>query len=217
MSGLDFDRQRMMMVTNQLRTNAVTDGAVLAAMAAVPRERFIGGEQGAIAYRDTIVPLGEGRGLNPPIATGRLLTAARPRAGEQALVIGAGTGYTAALLAEIGCVVVALEQSPALLARARATLEGVAAVSLVEGPLAEGWAEGAPYALIVLDGGVEIIPQPIIDQLAEGGRMVGARLDRGVSRLFHGGRQGQGFGITSFADVETAPLPGFAPAPAFSF
>jgi protein-L-isoaspartate(D-aspartate) O-methyltransferase len=209
MSGSDFSALRRAMVTNQLRTNKVADAAVLAAMGDVPRERFVGADQAGVAYRDTTVPLGDGRALNPPIATGRLLDAAQPQAGDRALVIGSATGYVAALLIEMGCAVTALEQSQTLVARAQ--------VPTVEGPLAAGWPEGAPFDLIVIDGAVEQIPETVIDQLADGGRLVGAILERGVSRLAFGRRAGEGFGIDAFADVESAPLPGFAPAPAFVF
>jgi protein-L-isoaspartate(D-aspartate) O-methyltransferase len=209
MSEADFSSLRGAMVSNQLRTNKVTDPAALAAMGSVPRERFVGAGQGGVAYRDTIVPLGEGRGLNPPIATGRLLSVAQPRAGEKVLVVGSGTGYAAALLAEMGCVVTALEQSPTLIAQAQ--------VTTVEGPLAAGWSSGAPYDLIYIDGAVEHVPDAIVDQLAEGGRLVGAIDERGVTRLVIGRRVAGGFGLDFFADVETATLPGFAPAPAFTF
>jgi protein-L-isoaspartate(D-aspartate) O-methyltransferase len=209
MSGPDFDQLRRAMVSNQLRTNKVTDAAVLAAMGAVPRERFVGADQAGVVYRDTSVPLGGGRALNPPIATGRLLSTARPQAGERVLVIGSATGYVAALLIEMGCTVTALEEAGALIARA--------AVATVEGPLVAGWAEGAPYDLIYVDGAVEQIPQAIVDQLADGGRLLGAITERGVTRLVSGRRVAGGFGIDAFADVEATPLPGFAPAPAFSF
>lgn len=209
MSEADTSSLRRAMVSNQLRTNSVTDAVVLAAMDVVPRERFAGEGQAAVCYTDTLVPLGEGRALNSPIATGRLLGAARPRAGERALVIGSATGYVAALLAEMGCAVTALEESPALIAHA--------AVPTVEGPLVAGWPDAAPYDLIVIDGAVERIPSAIVDQLADGGRLAAAILERGVSRLSIGRRSGGAFGIEAFADVEAAVLPGFAPAPAFVF
>jgi protein-L-isoaspartate(D-aspartate) O-methyltransferase len=209
MSGLDFDRLRRAMVSNQLRTNRVTDAAVLAAMDVVPRERFVAEDQAAVAYRDTTVPLGGDRALNPAIATGRLLNAGRPQAGERVLVIGSATGYVAALLAEMGCAVTALEEDKTLVARA--------IVPTVEGPLAAGWLGSAPYDLVYIDGAVERIPQEIIDQLVDGGRLVGALFERGVTRLVFGRRVAGGFGVDAFADIEAAPLPGFAPAPAFSF
>ncbi len=209
MSDLNFDQLRRAMVSNQLRTNQVTDAAVLAAMDAVPRERFVGADQAAVAYRDTAVPLGGGRALNTPIAIGRLLDAARPTGGMRVLVVGSATGYVAALLIEMGCVVTALEEAEALIARA--------AVPTVAGPLTGGWPEGAPYDLIFIDGAIEQIPQAIVDQLAEGGQLVGAIIERGVTRLVSGRRVAGGFGVDAFADVEAVPLPGFAPAPAFTF
>jgi protein-L-isoaspartate(D-aspartate) O-methyltransferase len=216
MSGPDFSVARRAMVTNQLRTNMVTDAAVIAAMETLPREAFVGADQGAVAYRDTIVPLGEGRGLNPPIATGRLLSMLQPQAGEHALVVGAGTGYSAALLAALGCRVTALEESPDLAARAETALAGTSA-TVVRGPLLIGWAADAPYDFILFDGAVTHFPDAIVDQAGEDGRIAGALLDRGVSRLAIGRRAAHGFGVTTFADVETAALPGFTPVPAFSF
>jgi protein-L-isoaspartate(D-aspartate) O-methyltransferase len=212
MSEQDFSSLRRAMVTNQLRTGKVSDAAVLAAMGEMPRERFVDEGQGALAYRDTIVPLADGRGLNPPIVTGRLLDSAQPRAGEHALVIGAAAGYVSALLAEMGCIVTALEDSPVLIERAIA-----AGIAIVKGPLADGWPAAAPYDLIYIDGAVERIPDAVVDQLAEGGRLVGAILERGVSRLGIGRRVAGGYGFNAFADLEAAPLPGFAPVPAFTF
>jgi protein-L-isoaspartate(D-aspartate) O-methyltransferase len=217
MSEQDFDQLRRAMVSNQLRTNKVTDAAVLAAMGAAPRERFVAVEQGAVAYRDTIVALGDGRGLNPPVATGRLLDAAQPQPGEHVLVIGAGTGYVAALLASMGCTVTALEESPDLFARAQAALAGTAHVTLVQGPLAAGLPAQAPYALVYVDGAIEELPDTIVDQVAEGGRLVAGIIERGVRRLIIGRRAGGAFAYRAFADVEAATLPGFAPTPAFTF
>lgn len=217
MSEQDLVTLRRFMVSNQLRPNKVTDPAVLAAMETVERERFVPAGMERLCYRDTTVRLAGGRGLNPPIATGRLLDRARIVRGERALLIGAATGYVAALLAAIGASVVAVEEDPALLAVAREALAGQADVRLVEGPLAAGWPGGAPYDLIYLDGAVEEIPAALSDQLAPDGRLVGGVLERSISRLVEGRRAGGGFGLAGFADVELAPLPGFARAPAFAF
>jgi len=216
MSEQEFDRLRRVMVSNQLRPSLVTNVAVLSAMDLIAREKFVGEGQGALAYRDTIVQLGDGRGLNPPIATGRLMDAADPRPGERVLVIGAATGYVAALYAEIGCVVTALDEA-APLDRARANLAGIAGITLVEGELAAGAPDGAPYDIVHIDGAVEHVPEAIVGQLVEDGRLVTAILERGVSRLAIGRRAGTSAGLRMFADVETLPLPGFAPAPAFIF
>ncbi len=216
MSEQDFDRLRRAMVSNQLRPSLVTNVGVLSAMDMVPRERFVGAGQGALAYRDTIVPLGDGRALNPPTATGRLLDAADPRPGERVLLIGAATGYVAALLAAMGCVVTALDQ-PALIARARVALCDTPGISLVEGDLAAGSPDGAPYDLVYIDGAVDRVPPAIVEQIVEDGRIVTAILERGVSRLSVGRRAGASVGLRAFADVDTMPLPGFAAAPAFTF
>lgn len=217
MSEMNFDKARAFMVSNQLRTSKVSDAVVLAAMAEVPRERFVPADRAGVAYRDTIVALGGGRGISPPLATARLLDAIQPKAGERVLVIGAGTGYSAAVLAKIGCKVTALEEDAALLAVAREALAGIAGVDLVEGPLAAGWAAGAPYDIVFIDGTVTVLPDAIPAQLVDDGRLACAFDDRGVSRLALGRKAVHGFGTTSFADVETAPLPGFEPVPAFTF
>lgn len=214
MGDTNFQALRRAMVSNQLRPNKVSDAAVLAAMGDVPRELFVAEGQAGVAYRDTTVPLAQGRSLNPPIATGRLLDAAKPMPGERVLVVGAATGYVAALLGALGCTVIALEADAALAARAPAL---ATRIQTVAGPLAEGWPAGAPYDLIYVDGCVEAIPPALVAQLAESGRLVAAMIDQGVSRLVTGRRAGEGFGTYAFADVETAPLPGFAPAPAFTF
>jgi protein-L-isoaspartate(D-aspartate) O-methyltransferase len=212
-SDLSFDTMRRAMVASQLRTNAVNDPRVVAAMAAVPRERFVPDDRAAVAYIDRAVPLAGERALNLPMVVGRLLTELHPQPQDKALVVGAATGYSAAVLARLVQSVVALEEDPALLDMAP-PVEGV---TMAAGALNQGWAAGAPYDLILIDGAVETIPQAIIDQLAEGGRLAAAMAEPGVSRLSVGRRAGHGFGMTAFADAEAVPLPGFAPPPAFRF
>ena len=216
MTNLDFNHMRQAMVASQLRTTAVNDARVIAAMGAVPRERFVPQESAALAYIDRAIPLGAGRALNPPMTTGRLLTEAHPKAEDSALVIGGATGYAAALLAELVASGVSLEEDAALLAVARQAPASTR-VSIVEGPLAAGWKKKAPYDLILIDGAVEVVPQAIIDQLADGGRLAAAIVDRGVARLSLGKRSGKGFGLVAFADAEAVPLPGFAQPKSFSF
>ena len=216
MTNLDFNHMRQAMVASQLRTTAVNDARVIAAMGAVPRERFVPQESAALAYIDRAIPLGAGRALNPPMTTGRLLTEAHPKAEDSALVIGGATGYAAALLAKLVASVVSLEEDAALLAVARQAPASTR-VSIVEGPLAAGWKKKAPYDLILIDGAVEVVPQAIIDQLADGGRLAAAIVDRGVARLSLGKRSGKGFGLVAFADAEAVPLPGFAQPKSFSF
>ena len=208
----DYAAARAQMVDAQLRPEGVGDPFVLAAMAAVPRERFVPEAARALAYGDRAVALGEGRQLMPPAALGLLLSRLAPRAAERALVVGAGTGYAAALLAAIGLDVVALESAPALAAAAQE-----AGVAVIEGPLSAGHKRGGPYDLILIDGAVEHVPDALTDQLSDGGRLGAALLERGVSRLVVGRKAGGGFGLQSIADAGVAALPGFERPRAFTF
>lgn len=217
MTDQNFTAMRRAMVESQLRTNDVNDPALLAAILAVPRETFLPAERRSAAYIDRPVPLADGRALNPPLATARLLVEAQPCAGETALLVGAATGYAAALLARLGCTVVALEEDAALATQARKALAGTDGVTVETGPLAQGHAKRAPYDLIVIDGAVEILPDALIEQLKIGGRAVFARLDRGVTRLCAGVRSAGGFGARTFADSEAVVLPGFAAPRGFTF
>lgn len=213
----NFTRMREAMVASQLRTNAVSDTRVVAAMARVPREDFMPEAQRRLAYRDTAVPIAHGRAANLPMATGKLLTRAEIRASDRVLLIGAAGGYTAALLAELAASVVAVESDPALVAIARPALSAYANVELVEGDLTAGHASQAPYDLLVIDGAVEHVPDALIDQVKIGGRVVAGIADRGVTRLATGVRTAGGFGLTTFADIDCVPLPGFARPTAFTF
>lgn len=215
MTHPDFEQMRSAMVSNQLRTTAVNDPRVIEALRAVPRERHVPADKAAIAYIDRAIPLPNGRALNPVMATARLLTEAHPEAGERVLVIGAATGYAAALLARMGLSVTALEEDAALLAIARSATAG--SVDFVEGPLAEGCAAKGPYDLIVVDGAVEEIPRAIVDQLVDGGRIAAGLVENGVTRLAIGRKIGASFGLLAFADAEASVLPGFARPRAFVF
>ncbi|MEA3017170.1 MAG: protein-L-isoaspartate(D-aspartate) O-methyltransferase [Sphingomonadales bacterium] len=216
MSDYDFNEMRSAMVASQLRTTGVSDARVLAAVGAVPRERFVPLERVSMAYADALVPLGGGRELSPAMATARLLSEAGPRGRERALVVGAATGYAAAVMDRLVASVVAVEEDARLAAFAREALAGTG-VELVEGPLAAGHEAGAPYDLILIDGAVERLPDAIVAQLAEGGRLAAAILDQGVTRLGIGRKAGGGFGFTIFSDAAAAVLPGFAAPRMFSF
>ena len=212
-----FETMRQAMVASQLRTNAVSDPRVVAAMARVPRERFVAEDRRSLAYVDIAVPLEGGRALCPPMVLGRLLTEARPVASDHALVVGSGTGYAAAVLAALVSSVVALEEDATLASRARQLLDGVTAVTLVEGPLTEGWAAAAPYDLILIDGAVEQIPAALVEQLAAKGRLAAAIVERGVTRLAIGRKAGADVAMAAFADAAAPVLPGFEPVVGFRF
>lgn len=211
-----FEPMRRAMVASQLRTTGVNDPRVIAAMGEVARERFVPAERSALAYADALVPLANGRALSPPMATGRLLTEARLAGSERALLVGAATGYSAALLARLAGPVTALEEDAELLAAAKQALAD-SGVELVKGPLAKGWPKRAPYDFILIDGAVEHVPQAIVGQAADGGQIAFALLDRGVTRLAIGRVVGGAFGVTVYADAAAAILPGFEKPRGFSF
>ena len=207
-----FAEARAAMVDSQLRPEGVTDLALLEAMGAIPRERYVPEGLHPIAYSDRAVPLAPGRVLMPPAALAQLIQELAPVTGERALVIGAGTGYSAAILSRLGLDVTALESLPALAAQARAI-----GIEIVEGPLEAGYEAGAPYDLILIDGGVEQVPDVIVAQLADGGRLATVICERGVGRLAIGIRSGKAFGLRPFADTSLPVLPGFARAHSFVF
>jgi protein-L-isoaspartate(D-aspartate) O-methyltransferase len=203
---------RAAMVSNQLRTNNVNDPRVIAAMETVPRELFVPEDRRSLAYVDVPIPLGKGRSLNTPLATGRLITEAEIKPGERVLLVGAATGYSAAVLAQLGAKVTALEEDSSLSGSTKSPN-----VAHVSGPLSAGWKKSAPYDVIIADGSIEIVPDALRDQLAEGGRFLGGLMDGGVSRLAVGRRLGKSLSLIPFAEIESARLPGFDKPKSFSF
>ena len=208
----DFSLARRTMVDSQLRPEAVTDRAVLAAMSVVERELFVPESARAMAYFDRPLRFSAERAMMPPAALGRLLSELAPRAGERALVVGSGSGYSAALLCAIGLDVTALESDEMLAAEARA-----AGVQTVTGDLAKGHAKLAPYDLILIDGAVPEVPAALVKQLVDGGRLAGAVVDRGVTRLVIGRVASGVLGLRSIVDADVARLPGFEKPTAFTF
>jgi protein-L-isoaspartate(D-aspartate) O-methyltransferase len=208
----DFAAAREAMVESQLRPQGVTNPAVLAAMGRIERENFLPRHTRPLAYVDRAVAIGEGRFLAAPAVLGMLLTQMMPEEGQRALVLGAGTGYSAAVLRAIGLSVVAVESDPAFVGVAREL-----GVEVIEGPLALGNSEGAPYDLILIDGAVEYIPDAAVDQLADGGRLGTAIIDRGVTRLVVGRKAGEAFGYLSIGDAGVPSLPGFGRPQVFTF
>ena len=169
---MDFAQARLNMVEGQLRPNGVVDPRVIGAMLSLPRENCLPPDLRARAYLDTEVPVAAGRWLMAPMVLARLVQAAEPRASDRALVVAAGAGFGAALMSRLVGHVVALE-APERLDALRAGLEALdATVDVVGGPVAEGWPAEAPYDVILIEGGVEHVPEAVLAQLAEGGRLV---------------------------------------------
>ena len=216
---MNYAIARQHMVDSQVRTNKVTDERLIEAIGSLPRERFVPERARARAYVDDDVEIAPGRYLMEPMVTARLIQAADAKPDDMALVVGAGTGYAAALLARLVNTVVALESEPALAQRASTVLAELAIDNavVVEGPLNAGCSKHAPYNIIYLDGAVEQVPPALTSQLADGGRMVGVLLDRGLGRAAWWIRGGNAMSHRVLFDANVAPLPGFAAPAQFVF
>ncbi|HKX90773.1 MAG TPA: protein-L-isoaspartate O-methyltransferase, partial [Sphingopyxis sp.] len=156
-SEITAAEMRSAMIDSQLRTNDVTDPAVVGAMAAVPREAHVPAAFASVAYMDRAIALGAGRALNAPLVTGRMLVAAAIRPGMRVLIVGSATGYTAALLTALGAEVHAVEEQGELMAAAKAAAANDR-INWVAGPLAAGAPDAAPFDRIIVEGAVETLP-----------------------------------------------------------
>jgi protein-L-isoaspartate(D-aspartate) O-methyltransferase len=216
----DFAAARDCMVDSQVRPNKVYDQRILTAMRRIPREAFLPASKIACAYLDDDVALPGGRVLMEPMVIARLLQACAVVADENALVVAAGTGYGAALLAACGAKVTALEDAPDLLAIAKPALAAWApGVTLVTGKLAEGWADGAPYDLILVDGAVAKFPAALAQQLRpRSGRIVGVLRDTaGTGHAVIAEATPAGLRPQPLFDCNVPLIPALAPAAAFVF
>ncbi|HSK38353.1 MAG TPA: protein-L-isoaspartate O-methyltransferase [Arenibaculum sp.] len=216
----DYSAARFHMVEGQIRVNKVTDQALIEALSTTPRERFVPKAVRGVAYVDEDVQIAPGRYLMEPMVLARLLQTAMVRSTDIALDLGCGTGYATALLARLAATVVAVESDPALAARASELLGelGVDNAAVVEAPLEEGYAQQAPYDVILVNGAVAEVPPVLFDQLAEGGRLVTVVAPRGrlgQARIFS--KAGGSVSSRIIFEAGTPLLPGFEPKPAFEF
>lgn len=214
-----FEIARNLMVDGQVRPNKVNDPRIIEAMRTLPREHFVPLHLAPLAYSDADVPLGNGRALVEPMVIARLVQLAAVRGGERVLVVGAGSGYGAALLAACGAKVTALEEDPALLTLARGALVGVRGVTLVSGPLAQGWMSGAPYDVVFIEGSAEEIPSALVAQLrSPGGRVVVVQAVAGrVGQAVLGEALPSGLSLRPAFDCAAPVLPALTRAPGFVF
>jgi protein-L-isoaspartate(D-aspartate) O-methyltransferase len=173
------------MVEEQLRARGIRDERVLAAMAKVPRERFIAGEDAGNAYGDYPLPIGEGQTISQPYIVAAMLEALEPRPEDRVLEVGTGTGYEAAILGELAAEVWTIERHSELAERARQILSelGYGNVHVVHGDGSVGLPQQAPFDKILVAAAAPGIPDALTEQLAEGGRFVipvGTRLEQQV-------------------------------------
>jgi protein-L-isoaspartate(D-aspartate) O-methyltransferase len=222
---MDFAAARVKMVESQLRTTDVTSHSVLNAFFAVPREAFVPERLKVVAYVDNdleISPAAAGKAARfmmqcSPL--GKLLQLAAIGKEDVVLEVGAGTGYTSALLSLLAGSVVALECEEGLAAQAKATLSslGNTNVSVVTGDLEKGHAAKAPYDLIFVNGAVEKVPDALLSQLRDNGRLVVVQGYGNAARATVIVRERDAFSRNVFFNASVKPLPGFAKAKEFVF
>ena len=172
--GPDWTDLRERMVLQQIEPRGVKDPEVLAAMRAVPRHRFVPEDYREAAYNDSPLPIGENQTISQPYIVALMSELLEVEAGDKVLEIGTGSGYQAAILAEMGVEVFTVEIRQKLCERAAATLGelGYDNAHVRCGDGYGGWPEEAPFAAIIVTAAPDRIPEPLVDQLAEGARMV---------------------------------------------
>jgi protein-L-isoaspartate(D-aspartate) O-methyltransferase len=170
----DFASLRTMMVERQLKARGIRNPSVLAAMLEVPREEFVPSGMAGHAYDDNPLPIGEGQTISQPYMVAYMTEALEPTLTDRVLEIGTGSGYAAAVLSRVVAEVHSVERISVLADIARARLSGLGYdnihVHVGDGSL--GWPEYAPYDAIVVTAGAPKVPQPLLDQLTLGGRLV---------------------------------------------
>lgn len=215
----DYATQRFNMVECQVRTNDVGDPRIHAAMLAVPRERFVPAAKRAFAYADVPVEIAPGRFLLDPRTFGKLVQLAGIKAGDNVLDVACGTGYSSVVLAKIAKSVVALEQDADLVRVASDMIpaNGATNATVVQGGLTEGAKAKAPYDVILIEGAVESVPESLLGQLAEGGRLAAIVNAGGQGRARLYVRDRGSFGSRMDFDASVPLLAGFRKVVGFVF
>ncbi|WDR05746.1 protein-L-isoaspartate O-methyltransferase [Devosia rhodophyticola] len=186
----EYLKARKYMVDNQLRTSGITDWRILLVMSDIPREDFVSDSASVVAYSDNHMPVAVGTGAKRYLAAAapfaKLIQLAEIGPTDTVLDVGAVTGYSTAVIAGLAATVTGLEIDPAMVTAANAHLStlGISNAKVIAGPLAEGVAGQGQYSVIVLEGVVAAVPQALLDQLADGGRLV-ALISNGGPAVAH--------------------------------
>lgn len=217
---MDYSSARRNMVENQLRTNRIEDPHLLAAMLEVPRERFVPKTLRGVAYLDEDLLLSDGQHLIEPLALARLIQVANVTRDDVALVLGCGSGYTAAVVGRLSATTMTIIKDEVSARQVESLLDDLGVDNVVvrvgADPLA-GAPDQAPFDVIILAGSVESVPDALLDQLGEGGRL-SAVIDNGrVGKGTLYTRIRGGIGSRIMFDARIPPLPGVRPEPAFVF
>ncbi|MEM7739786.1 MAG: protein-L-isoaspartate O-methyltransferase [Pseudomonadota bacterium] len=218
---MDAAKARKHMVDSQVRPNDVTDVRLQSAMATLPRERFVPANRKTLAYVERDVSLFEGRALLKAREFSKLVHAATIQPDDLVLDVGCGYGYSTAVLSHLAGVVVGLEESEEIAAKATERLSdlGLDNVVMMTGPLEAGWAKQAPFDVIVVAAGIESGIETLLSQLKDqGGRLVAIKVTAGVGTGTLYTRSGSAFGERKLFECHAAGiLPGFAKPDAFQF
>ncbi|RWX75693.1 protein-L-isoaspartate O-methyltransferase [Neorhizobium lilium] len=216
---IDFEAARRKMVENQIRTRDVTAHSVLQAFLTVPREYFVPEKTKTLAYVDADIQIAVGRYLMDASTLAKLLQLAAISKSDTVLEVGAGSGYVAALLANLAGSVVSVESDEALAAQATdklATL-GYANVSVIKGDMEAGFAQRSPYNVIFFNGSVEQVPAALVDQLNDGGRLIAVIGYGNAAQATLMVREQGLVSQSAHFNASVKPLPGFRHAKEFVF
>ena len=206
------------MINSQIRTNDVTDAALLSAFKSVPREAFVPASKKALSYSDVHIHTGESRYILRPRDYSKMLDAADIKPTDIVLDIACGRGYSTAILAGVAETVVGLEDDEARVDQASELLltADVTNAAIVKGDLKSGAREHGPFDVILVNGSVSEVPSTWLDQLANGGRLVAVVQNGPIGRVSVFKRAGNAIGERVVFDASVPPLPGFSRAKEFT-
>lgn len=215
----DFTQRRTMMVDTQVRPSDVTKFPIIDAMLTIAREDFVPAAQREAAYMGENLDLGQGRVLLEPRTLAKMLDALAISNDEMVLDIGCAMGYSAAVIAHMAEAVVAVEDDESMAAEAQEALivSGSDNVAVHIGPLAEGAAAHGPYDVIIIEGGVMQVPDVILDQLKDGGRIAALFMDGALGEARIGYKRGGQVSWRMAFNASAPVLDGFKREVAFQF